>query len=53
MEYAFAVWDPYTQANIDELEMVQRRTARFVFQKYGRNASPSAMINELGWETLA
>ena len=48
MEYACAVWDPYTQANIYKLEMVQRRAARFVFQKYRRNVSPSALRNELG-----
>ena len=33
--------------------MVQRRAARFVFQKYRRNASPPVLLNELGWETLA
>ena len=48
LEYASTVWDPYTQANIYKLEMVQRSAARFVFQNYRRNASPSAMINELG-----
>ena len=53
MEYACAIWDPYTQANIYKLEMVQRRAARFVFQKYRMDVSPSPLINELGWETLA
>ena len=32
LEYARTVWDPYIQANIYKLEMVQRRAARFVFQ---------------------
>ena len=53
MEYACTVWDPYTHANIGKLEMVQRRAARFAYQNYRRNASPSAILNELGWETLA
>ena len=34
------VWDPYTKANINKLEMVQRRTA------------VTDMLNELGWDTL-
>ena len=51
--YNNAVWDPYTQANIYNLQMVQRRAARFVFQKYRRNVSPSVLITELAWETLA
>ena len=29
LEYACVAWDPYTQHNIDKLEMVQRRAARF------------------------
>ena len=53
MKYACAVWDPYTQANFYQLEMVQRRAARSVFQKYRRNANPSVFLTELGWETLA
>ena len=44
LEYASVVWDPYTQANQDELEMVQRRAARFVFNNYSRDASVSEMI---------
>ena len=39
--------------NINKLEMVQRRAARCLYQKYRRNASPSPMINKLCWDTLA
>ena len=53
MEYACTVWDPYTQTNIDNLEMLQRRAVRFMNQKYRRNASPSTMINKLCWDILA
>lgn len=52
LEYACTVWDPYTQINIDKLERVQRRAARFVCNRYHRTASVSAMITQLGWTTL-
>ena len=30
LEYATAAWDPYRAKDVNRLEMVQRRTARFV-----------------------
>ena len=30
LEYSSSVWDPHTQRNVNKLEMVQRRAARFV-----------------------
>ena len=30
LEYATAVWDPYRQEQIDSIEAVQRRAARFI-----------------------
>ena len=44
--------DPHTSQNIEKLERIQRRGARFVNNNYDRFASPSAMIKELGWEPL-
>ena len=52
MEYASCVWDPYTNTNIRKLEMVQRRAARFVKGDYDRTSSVTAMLDELGWDTL-
>ena len=52
MEYASCVWDPYTNTNIKKLEMVQRRAARFVKGDYDRTSSVTAMLDELGWDTL-
>ena len=52
MEYASIIWDPFTQANINRLEMVQRRYARFVFQDYHRTSSVTDMLHKLGWPTL-
>ena len=34
LEYASAAWSPYTQRNINKLEAVQRRSARFVLSDY-------------------
>ena len=53
VEYSSTVWDPYTAENIAKLESIQRRAAKFVTNNYKRIATPSAMINELGWESLA
>jgi hypothetical protein len=34
VEYNSAVWDPYTKENIDKIERVQRRAARYVYNNY-------------------
>ena len=52
LEYASSAWDPYTQSNINKLEGVQRRAARFVTGDYRTTSSVSEMISNLGWETL-
>ncbi len=52
VEYSSTVWDPHTSQNIEKLEGIQRRRARFVNNNFNRFASPSAMIKELGWEPL-
>ena len=52
LEYAFSVWDPYTQGNIDQLEDVQRRAARFVLSDYDYMSSVTEMITKLSWDSL-
>ena len=52
LDYASAVWDPYTQKNIDRLEAVQRRAARFVLGRYHNTSSVSRLIRQLGWPSL-
>jgi hypothetical protein len=52
LEYASSVWDPHTERNINKLEAVQRRAARFVLNRYHNTSSVSAMIDRLGWPTL-
>ena len=43
LEYASVVWSPFTQSNIDKIEKVQRKAARFVFNDYYRYSSITNM----------
>ncbi len=52
MEYAAIIWDPFTDANIRKLEMVQRRSARMVYSDYRRTTSVTPMLHQLQWSTL-
>ena len=52
IEYAATAWDPYTARNIQQLEAVQRRAARFVTGDYKTTSSTSQMITNLGWSSL-
>jgi hypothetical protein len=51
LEYASSVWDPHTKENKAKINMVQRRGARFVLNRYRRRDSPTQMLGELGWPT--
>ena len=52
LEYSSAVWDPFSQKDIDKLENIQRSAARFVAQKYRQTASVTSLIQNLGWTDL-
>ena len=52
IEYAAIIWNPYTQSLINNLEAVQSKAARFVFNNYYRYSSVSEMLQQLGWPTL-
>ena len=52
MEYASCVWDPHEIVNIQALEKVHWRTARWVLSEYGRHSSVTSMLAQLGWPTL-
>ncbi|KAK3083079.1 hypothetical protein FSP39_013376 [Pinctada imbricata] len=54
LEYASTVWDPHQVTSVRELEGVQIRAARFVFNTY-TDTSPGCVTNlldQLGWEPL-
>jgi len=53
LEYASAVWDPYTARDSNKLDKVQRRAPCFVRRDYRRATSASQLISELGWQSLA
>ena len=46
------VWDPYLAKDVQSIEAVQRKAARFVCKNFQRTASVTDMINTLGWDTL-
>jgi hypothetical protein len=51
VEYASPVWDPYLQDKY-KIEMVQRRAARFVTNRYHNKSSVNDMLGNLKWQTL-
>lgn len=52
LKYASIAWNLYTVTNIEALEKIHRRGARFCWGNYKRDTSISRMLEELGWETL-
>ena len=53
LEYAYSVWDPHTQKNIQSIEKVQRRAARFIKKCYQRTPGTIAsLLEELKWSSL-
>ena len=52
LEYACEVWDPHTDKNIQSLEKIQRRAARWVVNRYRQTSSVGDMLDQLRWESL-
>ena len=52
IEYATNIWAPHTTQDISKLEMLQRRAARFVCNRYKRNTSVTNLLYSLGWPSL-
>src|SRR5664279_1094115 len=53
LEYACSAWDPHTARDINSIEMVQHRAARFAKRDYHRTTSVTSLMNQLGWSPLA
>ena len=51
-EYCCTVWDPNYKKYKNQLESVQIRAARFVQNRYERQAPVTEMVNNLGWDPL-
>ena len=54
LEYASVVWDPLLQREIDRVEKIQRRAARFVTNNYRRESglTSTQLIDSLDWDSL-
>ena len=52
LEYASAVWDPHHQCDVDKLESIQRRAARFCMADYSYKSSVNSMLQKLDWPLL-
>ena len=54
LNYAAAAWDPYLSRDINSLDQVQRRGARYICNNYC-DRTPGCvtkMIQDLGWQSL-
>ena len=47
LEYCAPIWDPHHQKYIDQLEMVQRRAARFTLHNYDYRSFVMDMLKKL------
>ena len=45
--------DPHTATQINKLEMIQRRAARYVLHRHHNTSSVTNMLQSLGWRSLA
>ena len=52
VEYASSVWDPHLQKDINKLEIIQRRSASYVTNRYPNTSSVETMLQKLQWPTL-
>ena len=52
LEYCCPVWDPHHKNQEYQLEIVQRRAARFVLGRYHNTSSVTDMLQQLNWESL-
>ena len=53
VEYASTVWNPYTKTEINKIEAVQRRAAKYVVNNHRNRSSVSNMLQRLKWKPLA
>jgi hypothetical protein len=53
VEYSSSVWDPFHANQIDAIEMIQRKAARFCLNRYQRMDSVTEMLQQLNWKPLA
>ena len=52
LEYCSTVLNPHTKEYINKMEMVQRRSVRYVANRYYNTSSVTSMLDHLEWESL-
>ena len=52
LDYSASVWDPHLKNDRTKLEMINRRSARFVMNDYNNTSSVTTMLNTLQWPSL-
>ena len=52
IEYCSTVCSPHTKEYVSKVEMVQRRAARYVTNRYRNTSSVTSMLDHLDWESL-
>ena len=52
LEYGASAWDPGLAGRISQVEMVQRKAARFVLGDWGQTSSVKGMLERLKWQSL-
>ena len=52
LEYCSSVWNPHQKDQIRKLEMIQRRAAQYMTNRYRNTSSVSSMLDHLQWESL-
>ena len=51
LDYCSTIWSPYQRDQKHQIEMVQRRSARFVTNRYRNTSSVTNMLDYLSWES--
>ena len=49
LEYASTVWSPHTTTDIQKIESVQRRAAKWTTRDYRYTSNATSMLNNLNW----
>ena len=50
--YACTIWDPHTLKDTNQIEKIQRRAARFVYNNYSWTTSVTGLLQNLQWQSL-
>jgi hypothetical protein len=52
LEYSSMVWDPYLESQVQKVERIQRKAARFVRNQFSRCDSVTELLEQCHWQPL-